>query len=135
MQRALELDENSFAAHYGLGRLLAREGKLNEALTHLKRGLSLNPTPEMHYLVGRTYWEQGSTDKALKHFQKAVRLDPRFDVAFYSLGLICWQSNRTAEAREHFRAAYEINRKIQITALLSKRVQEMNCRGSGFWLV
>ncbi|MBS1791492.1 MAG: tetratricopeptide repeat protein [Acidobacteria bacterium] len=109
LQRALELDDNSFAAHYGLGRLLAREGKLSEALTHLKRALSLNPTPEMHYLVGRTYWEQGSTDKALKHFQKAVRLDPRFDVAFYSLGLICWQSNRTAEAREHFRAAYEIN--------------------------
>lgn len=109
LQRALELDENSFAGHYGLGRLLAREGKLSEALTHLKRALSLNPSPEMHYLVGRTYWEQGSTDKALRHLQKAVRLDPRFDVAFYSLGLICWQSNRTAEAIEHFRAAYEIN--------------------------
>lgn len=109
LQHALKLDETSFAAHYGLGRLLARDGKLGEALTHLKRALALNPTPEMHYLVGRTYWEQGRPEQALKHLQKAIRLDPHFDIALYSLGFIYWQSNRTSEAREHFRAAYEIN--------------------------
>jgi tetratricopeptide (TPR) repeat protein len=109
LQRALELDENSFAAHYGLGRLLAREGQMVEALQHLKRALALNPTPEMHYLVGRAYWDQGRAEQALKHLQKAVRLDPHFDAALYGLGFIYWQSNRVTEAREHIKAAYEIN--------------------------
>jgi tetratricopeptide (TPR) repeat protein len=109
LERALSLDQSSFAAHYGLGRLLACEGELTQALTHLKRALALKPTPEMHYLVGRVYWEQGRRDQALKHLQKAVRLDPRFDQAFYSLGLIYWHTNQTSEAREHFRTAYEIN--------------------------
>src|SRR6185503_18358595 len=93
----------------GLGRLLACEGSLGEALSHLKRALALRPTPEMHYLVGRAYWEKGQSNRALKHLQKAVRLDPRFDAALYSLGWLYWQSNRMNEAREHFRAAYEIN--------------------------
>ena len=104
------LDQSSsFAAHYGLGRLLACEGELTQALTHLKRALALKPTPEMHYLVGRVYWEQGRRDQALKHLQKAVRLDPRFDQAFYSLGLIYWHTNQTSEARQDVRTAYEIN--------------------------
>jgi len=108
LEQAIALDANSFAAHYGLGRLLAREGKMAAALPHLKRALALNPTPETHYLVGRAYLEEGHPKRALQHFQKAVRLDPHFDVAQYSLGFLYWQSNRLVEARKHLQAAYEL---------------------------
>lgn len=107
--RALAIDANSFAAHYGLGRLLASEGKLSEALTHLRRALSLRPSPEMHYLVGRAYFELGRFEPATRHLQKAVRLDPRFDVAQYSLGYLFWRSGRPEDARRHIEAALASN--------------------------
>ncbi|MGA1369458.1 MAG: tetratricopeptide repeat protein, partial [Blastocatellia bacterium] len=108
LEKAIALDADSFAAHYGLGRLLAREGKMVEALPHLKRALALNPTPETHYLVGRAYLDDGRLELALRHLQKAVRLDPHFDVAQYSLGFLYWQTNRIVEARKHLQAAYEL---------------------------
>ncbi len=106
--RAIALDANSFAAHYGLGRLLASEGKLAEAITHLRRALSLNPSPEMHYLVGRAYLEQGIFQSAVRHLRKAVRLDPGFDVAHYSLGYLFWQFGRPDEARKYLETASSI---------------------------
>ena len=108
LEQALAIDSNSFAAHYGLGRLLAREGKLAEAIPHLKHALDLNPGPEMYYLLGRAYQEDGRFEMAIRSLQKAVRLDPRFDLAQYSLGLLYWQAERLVEARKHFRAAYEV---------------------------
>jgi tetratricopeptide (TPR) repeat protein len=106
---ALKIRRNSFAAHYGLGRILASEGRVREALTHLKRALTLKPTPEMYYLVGRAYLEEGRIDVAVRHLRRCVELDPKFDAALYHLGLIYLRQENLLMAQEHFRAAYEIN--------------------------
>ena len=89
---------DSFAAHYGLA-ISRVEGQLTAGVDTLEEGFGVEADAEMHYLVGRVYWEQGRRDQALKIFQKAVRLDPRFDQAFYSLGLIYWHTNQTSKAR------------------------------------
>ncbi|MEY3282022.1 MAG: hypothetical protein RIR86_35 [Acidobacteriota bacterium] len=109
LQRALAIDDHSFVAHFVLGQLLAREQRMEEALPHLKRALTLNPVPEMHYILGRVYLETGQREQALRQFQKAVRLDPGFDLAQYCLGFLYWQAERIAEARKHLRAAYDFN--------------------------
>src|SRR5262249_56681252 len=68
--RATRIEKNSFTAHFGLGRILVSEGKLDQAILHLKRALTLRPTPEMHYLVGRTYLEHGRTRIAMRHLRR-----------------------------------------------------------------
>jgi tetratricopeptide (TPR) repeat protein len=109
LSSALKIDKNSFAAHYGLGRILVSEGKVREALAHLKRALTLKPIPEMYYLVGRAYLEEGRTEVAMRHLRRCVEMDPKFDAALYHLGLIYLKQENLSLAQEHFRAAYEIN--------------------------
>ena len=109
LSRALRIKKRSFTAHYGLGRILVSEGRLHEAIAHLKRALSLKPTPEMYYLVGRTYLEEGRAAIALRHLRRCIELDPNFDAALYHLGLIYLGEGKLSLAHEHFRAAYDIN--------------------------
>jgi len=127
LNKALKLNKDSFAAHYGLGRILVSEGRLREALTHLKRALRLKPTAEMYYLVGRAYLEEGRTDFATRHLQRCVQIDPRFDAALYHLGLIYLRQNNLNLAQEHFRAAYEINPRESRyrTALRARRAAQL----------
>ncbi|MBI4850929.1 MAG: tetratricopeptide repeat protein [Acidobacteria bacterium] len=107
--KALKIKKDSFLAHYALGRILASENQLDEALPHFKQALLLEPTAEMYFVMGHAYMIKGQVDLALKHLRKAVDLDPEFDAALYNLGLIYLKSNLLDKAREHFRAAYEIN--------------------------
>jgi tetratricopeptide (TPR) repeat protein len=106
---ALKFKKNSFTAHYGLGRILASEGKLREAITHLKQALRLKPTPEMYYLVGRAYMEYGRAEIAMRHLRRCIDLDPKFDAALYHLGLIYLKQNELLLAQEHFQAAHDLN--------------------------
>ena len=106
---ALRIRKQSFTAHYGLGRILVSEGRLHEAIAHLKRALTLKPTPEMYYLVGRAYLEDGRAEIASRHLRRCIDLDPNFDAALYHLGLIYLGEGKLALAQEHFRAAYDIN--------------------------
>lgn len=107
--KALKIKKDSFLAHYALGRILASENQLDEALPHFKHALLLEPTAEMYFVIGHAYLIKGQVDLALKHLSKAVELDPEFDAALYNLGIIYLNRNLIDKAREHFRAAYEIN--------------------------
>jgi len=107
--KALKIKKDSFLAHYALGRILASENQLDEALPHFKQALLLEPTAEMYFVIGHAYMIKGQGELALKHLRKAVALDPEFDAALYNLGAIYLKRNLIDKAREHFRAAYEIN--------------------------
>jgi len=106
---ALKFKKNSFTAHYGLGRIFASEGKMREAIAHLKQALRLKPTPEMYYLVGRAYLEYGRAEIAMRHLRRCIDLDPKFDAALYHLGLIYLKQNELLLAQEHFQAAHDLN--------------------------
>lgn len=106
---ALAIRKNSYVAHYGLGRILAAEGHIGEAISHFKSALAGHPSPEVYFAIARAYLEKGSVTPAIRHLRKAIELDPRFDEAFYHLGLIYLGRNHLLKARELFRAASEIN--------------------------
>lgn len=106
---ALAVRRDSYVAHYGLGRILAAEGEIGQAISHFKSVLAGHPCPEIYFAIGRAYFEKGSVSHAIRHFRKAIELDPRFDEAFYHLGLIYLGRNHLLKARQLFRAALEIN--------------------------
>ncbi len=74
--RRLEKDPDNAALHYGVGLLYERKFRKDEALSHLKKALSINVFDPMFLLeLGRIYQENGESQKALDVL-KAVEQDP-----------------------------------------------------------
>jgi tetratricopeptide (TPR) repeat protein len=97
----------SFAARYGLGRLLVAEQKWNEALKELKRALAARPSPESHYAVGCVYSRLGRDRMAARHLRKAVEMADDYSAAYYVLGLVLLRQGEAEQAREAFSASIE----------------------------
>jgi tetratricopeptide (TPR) repeat protein len=95
----------SFAAHYGLGRLLAAEQRWAAALAEFKRALAARPSPEAHYVVGCVYYQLGRDRMAARHLRKAIEMDAEYAAAFYMLGLVFLRTGETERAREAFNSA------------------------------
>jgi tetratricopeptide (TPR) repeat protein len=95
----------SFAAHYGLGRLLAAEQIWTAALAEFKRALAARPSPEAHYVVGCVCYQLGRNRMAARHLRKAVEMDERYAAAYYMLGLALMREGQQERASEAFSAA------------------------------
>ncbi len=95
----------SFAAHYGLGRLLAAEQRWTEALTEFKRALAARPSPEANYVVGCVYYQLGRDRISARHLRKAIEMDADYAAAYYMLALICLRGGELERAKEAFGAA------------------------------
>jgi tetratricopeptide (TPR) repeat protein len=92
----------TFAAHYGLGRLLAAREKWAAALTEFKRAASARPSAEAHYVLGGVYYQLGRDRLAARHLRKAIEEDRFYAEVFYVLGLVLWRIGKTEEARTAF---------------------------------
>lgn len=95
----------SFAAHYGLGRLLAAEQRWPDALAEFKRALAARPSPEAHYVVGCVYYQLGRDRMASRHLRKAIEMDAEYAAAYYMLGLVFLRAGEPERAREAFNSA------------------------------
>jgi tetratricopeptide (TPR) repeat protein len=105
LSAAARRGHSSFAAHYGLGRLLAAEQKWEGALAEFKRALAARPSPEAHYVVGCVYYQMNRDRLAARHLNKAVELDERYAEAYYMLGLLHLRAGERGRAEEAFAAA------------------------------
>ena len=80
--RVLRLDGKSLAAYWSLGRLLARQGRYEEAMAHFEALLQLTPDEyEAHLYLGGLYRRTGRAEEAEEEFriyaheQRARRLE------------------------------------------------------------
>jgi Flp pilus assembly protein TadD len=51
-------------------------GRLQDALTELRRAFTLQKDPEIAAHLGEVLWKLGKTDEARKYFDEARKLDP-----------------------------------------------------------
>ena len=60
-------------AHFNLGRILVQQGKIQEAIEHLRKTLAPDDeeTPRCTYALGAAYARAGNRDQALKYLQEA----------------------------------------------------------------
>jgi tetratricopeptide (TPR) repeat protein len=100
----------SFAAHYGLGRLLAADERWTEALREFKRALALRPSAEAHYVLGSAYYMLGRDRLAAQHLRRAVKLDEGYAAALYTLGLVYLRAGERERARLAFKSAHAASR-------------------------
>lgn len=88
---------------YSLGAFYLNEGKLDLALNHFNRALSLEPR---HYLslhgLAVVSIMRGEVDKASKYLEEVLRIQPSFTEAHNYLGIIYQTKGELEKAKEEF---------------------------------
>jgi tetratricopeptide (TPR) repeat protein len=85
---SLAAEPDSFMAHYNLGELLERGGSWDEAVTHYRETLRLQPRWSDAWVnLGSIRGKQGRLPEALSSFDAAIAIEPGHATAHYNRGL------------------------------------------------
>jgi tetratricopeptide (TPR) repeat protein len=107
--RAAETTPGNYFIECGLGGALYEEGRLEEAMEHLRRALVLAPDfAQTHYVLGNVLLRLGRVDEAILHFQTALQIQP--DSADYhrQMGRALSRARRLAEAVRQYETVLQI---------------------------
>jgi Flp pilus assembly protein TadD len=74
--QALRLNSGQSSAYLGLGQLLEKQNKLDEAINNYSRSVELRPTDKGFVLLGHALESAGRRAAALAAYQEALRLSP-----------------------------------------------------------
>jgi Flp pilus assembly protein TadD len=106
MRRRLKKYPADFTAQFNLGAALQQEGKIEEAVAHLRGALQVNPQSYLaHTSLGAALQELGQNEQAISHYLRALRIKPDYVNARYNLGNLLLRAGRIEEAIGHFREA------------------------------
>jgi tetratricopeptide (TPR) repeat protein len=93
-----------------LGSLLAKEGKLDEAMQYYQTALRYQPAfPEAHFFLGNALDEQGKLDEAVAEYQKALWFRPTQEQTHIFMGIALAKQKKYDEAMAHYNAALKLN--------------------------
>jgi tetratricopeptide (TPR) repeat protein len=75
----LTLNPQDADAHYQLGLLQLKRGKLETARHHLESAIRIDPNdPDYYYFLGRTFEKKGDWAQALQQYEETYRLNPEY---------------------------------------------------------
>jgi protein O-mannosyl-transferase len=99
----LRFTSNNDVAHYNLGNVLDKQGRIEEAVEHYLQVLRVKPDDaKTHNNLGNALDKQGRTEEAIEHYLQALRVKPDGVEAQYNLGNALNKQGRTEEAIEYF---------------------------------
>jgi len=108
-RHALAVTRDNSLAQGNLGVALMRQGRFDEAVSHLQEAVRLQPDDAYaHYNLGNALGRKGLSNEAIIEFQESIRLKPDSADAHNNLGNILLQKGRVDEAIVHFETALEI---------------------------
>lgn len=84
---AAALDPGPSHAYDYLGIWHDQQGDLEESVRYFDRSLSIKQTASTYTLLGAAQLKLGRVAAARESFTKAINIDPRFDEAYYNLGV------------------------------------------------
>lgn len=100
---------SSWMAHNNLGNLLAKNGRLDEAVSYYYETLRLKPDfAEAHFNLGRSLEKMSRVDEAISQYEEAVFINPNFAEAHFSLGNAFAKTGHLEEAANHYRETLRI---------------------------
>ena len=106
---ALDVTENNFLAHYGLGNLMAGQKNFEKAVFHFAEAVRIRPEKAtLRNDLGRALACQGKIDEAMLQFLEALRINPRNSEAHYYLGNIFIIRGRLKKAIDHLSHALRL---------------------------
>ena len=119
LRRALEAEsrhELAPQAHNTLGMSLASLDRLDQAVTHYRQALGMNPDfAEAYYNLGNALRLQGNLEQAISHYRHALNLNPDYAEAHHNLGEALAVSGEFDEALRHFREAVRVKPDLAVT--------------------
>ena len=106
-------DPYRFDIHWRLGRVLADQGHLDEAMSHYLASLRIAPEfAEVHYSLGVALERSGRIDDALQQYSTTLRLKPAYAEAHVRLGFILADRGLKAEAIAHLEQALRLDPRL-----------------------
>ncbi len=77
LAKAIARDENNAEARFGMGLVLMKLEKLDDAIPELEKAVTLAPEHAYaHYYLGMAYNQSGKKDLAVPHLRRFVELAP-----------------------------------------------------------
>jgi len=109
-EHALQVTEDNFFAHYGLGQLYAGQGKFDQAIVHFSKAVHINPTKVTLYNdLGRSLAGRGNINEARIQFAKALEIKPHYPATHFYLANILVIQNQFNKAIYHFSEALRLH--------------------------
>jgi tetratricopeptide (TPR) repeat protein len=103
---ALDVNPDNFYAHYNLGQMQLKSGRVDEATPHLQRALQLAPWfADAHDAMGIAWRQQGRFDLAIAEHEEALRLKPGSLEATVNLGVAFEQRGDFTRAVDQYHQA------------------------------
>src|SRR5499427_4144859 len=99
----------AWMAHNNLGALLARQGKLTEAIEQYELALQVKPNfNEAYNNLGNTLVDQGKVLEAIQCYKRALELNPSYAEAYYNLGNVLAHQGKLSEAIQNYERAVQL---------------------------
>jgi serine/threonine protein kinase/WD40 repeat protein/tetratricopeptide (TPR) repeat protein len=113
-KKAFELDPKDAApAYHNLGLVLAKQGRLDEAIATYEKAIKLGPKVAIYYAnLGIALRAQNKVNDAIASWNKAVELDPNDPKVFISLGAALGEQKKPDEAIDAYRKAIDLDPKL-----------------------
>ena len=106
---AIMVTRDNYMAHYFMGNLLAKEGKLEQAISEYRTALTIRPNADFGLKFAKFLEEHGRPDEALAEYGKASSADPEFAEAHFKLATALSRQGRTSEAIEQYEQTLRLN--------------------------
>jgi protein O-mannosyl-transferase len=105
----LERNPGAWMAHNNLGVLLLRKGKVEEAISHFRKAISLNADDAATQSnLGDAYLALDRADDAIAQYRTALHIKPDDATAHYNLANVLLKQGRIDDALAEYQAAIEI---------------------------
>jgi len=109
--RVTDKKHPTFAIAYNnLGIVLFAKQKNEEAISHYKMALELNPDSAVaHNNLGIALFTKQKNEEAISHYKMAIKINPDHAEAYYNLGNVLFAKQKNEEAISHYKMAIKIN--------------------------
>jgi tetratricopeptide (TPR) repeat protein len=124
LEKAVEINSNSYYGYYLMGNLEKNKKNYNQALNYYGQSLKYNPNYVQAYLAeGQIHLARGENYRAISRFSLAVEKNHEFAESRYYLGLAYYRANMLEAARAELRKALHINDTYQEPRKLLDKVE------------
>jgi tetratricopeptide (TPR) repeat protein len=109
-RHALAVTTDNAVAHYLLGGILAKQGKIKEAETNLVEAVRLNPNYAPAYSdLGDILVAEGKIEEGIKYIRAAIAIKPDYAHGHYNLGWALALQGKLEEAVAEYRIALQLD--------------------------
>ncbi|MGK7920241.1 MAG: tetratricopeptide repeat protein, partial [Trichodesmium sp.] len=110
LHQVITLHPNSSQAYSNLGKILKKEGRLEEAIAHYEKAISLQPDDSSNYSnLGLIFLDKGEIDAAIINYEKSRDINPENSCTNLNLGFAWEKKGDLSKASTYYRQAVKID--------------------------